>query len=115
MAKGQQKERLQTLSIKVVQQAKDSSNEIEDLFGFVHLFAPVEALKLQNSLKRSLGTAFLKKMGIEGLRVAESHLDVKLEEMFGEIDADNGGDIDFEGRCMILSLSHLFLLFLSSF
>ena len=98
VAQREQKERLQNLSFKVVQQADDSSNEIEDLFGFVRLFAPLEALKLQNSLKRSLGAAFLKKMGIEGLRVAESHLDVKLEEMFGEIDADNGGDIDFEGR-----------------
>lgn len=97
MTKAEQSTRMQQISCKLVKEAEECSNAIEDHFGFVRIFAPIEALKLQNSLKRNLGLALLKKMGVDGLRVAEDELDVKLEAMFSEIDADGGGDIDFEG------------------
>merc|ERR1711939_391615 len=87
MTEAQQKLRLQDVSRKLVQEMDESSNEVEDHFGIVRLFAPLEALKLQNSLKRDLGSAFLKRMGIDDMRVTEGHLNAKLEGMFAEIDA----------------------------
>jgi Ca2+-binding EF-hand superfamily protein len=45
---------------------------------------------------RSVGEAFLKKLGAKGGRIQEGYLEKKLEDLFHELDADGGGDIDFE-------------------
>ena len=48
------------------------------------------------SICRSVGEAFLRKMGVAGAHIQELFLERQLEIMFHEIDADGGGDIDFE-------------------
>ena len=45
---------------------------------------------------RSVGEAFLRKMGVTGAHIQELFLERQLEIMFHEIDTDGGGDIDFE-------------------
>ena len=44
------------------------------MFEFVSLFAPIEALKMQNSIKRAVGAAFLKQLGVTGAQVQEGIL-----------------------------------------
>jgi len=44
------------------------------VFEFVSLFAPIEALKMQNSIKRAVGAAFLKQLGVTGAQVQEGIL-----------------------------------------
>ena len=87
---------LQGLAKVHVKDTEDGSRELEDVFGFVALFAPVGAIKLHNDLMRSVGEAFLKKLGARGGRIQEGYLEKKVEDLFHELDADGGGDIDFE-------------------
>ena len=92
-------ERLECLKVLVkvhVKDTEDASRELEDVFALVALFAPLSAIKVHNNIMRSVGEAFLKKLGARGGRIQEGYLEKKLEDLFHELDADGGGDIDFE-------------------
>jgi hypothetical protein len=65
-------------------------------FRVAALFAPVDALKYQNDMKRAVGAAFLQRWGVKGLHIQQGYLEAKLEEMFHELDADGGGSICFK-------------------
>ena len=87
---------LQGVTSSQMKDVEDGSRELEDTFGLVALFAPVQALRQIGSFKKAAGQALLKKFGVEGTRVDETFLDGKLQKLFHEIDADGGGDIDMD-------------------
>lgn len=91
-------ERHESLKVLVkvhVKDIEDASRELEDVFALVALFAPLSAIKVHNTIMRSVGEAFLKKLGARGGRIQEGYLEKKLEDLFHELDSDGGGDIDF--------------------
>ena len=96
LATEERQECLKVLEKVHVKDTEDASRELEDVFAIVALFAPLSAIKVHNKIMRSVGEAFLKKLGAKGGRIQEGYLEKKLEDLFHELDADGGGDIDFE-------------------
>ncbi|KAJ1479511.1 hypothetical protein T484DRAFT_1813906, partial [Baffinella frigidus] len=65
-----------------------------DAFGMAAMFAPVAALRTNADAKKAFGQVVVEKLGLRGQhKVAEEVLDVKLEEIFEEMDADGEGTI----------------------
>ena len=68
----------------------------QEMFGLVALFAPVQAMRSLQNVKKSAGQALLQKFGVTGTHVNDQFLDKQLHKLFHDIDADGGGDIDLE-------------------
>ena len=66
------------------------------MFGLVALFAPVQAMRSLQNVKKSAGQALLQKFGVTGTHVNDQFLYKQLHKLFQYIDADGGGDIDLE-------------------
>ena len=63
----------------------------QEMFGLVALFAPVQAMRSLQNVKKSAGQALLQKFGVTGTHVNDQFLDKQLHKLFHDIDADGGG------------------------
>eukprot|EP00286_Rhodomonas_abbreviata_P007347 CAMPEP_0181316574 /NCGR_PEP_ID=MMETSP1101-20121128/15969_1 /TAXON_ID=46948 /ORGANISM="Rhodomonas abbreviata, Strain Caron Lab Isolate" /LENGTH=527 /DNA_ID=CAMNT_0023423833 /DNA_START=6 /DNA_END=1585 /DNA_ORIENTATION=+ len=93
---GHFRQRLERLEIEDVTRCSFVANDVDNVFKEAAIFAPVHALKTLDDGKRAFGKAMLNTLGVTGLQIRAKELDLKLLELFSEVDIDNSGDIDLE-------------------